>query len=314
VVLYAGYRFDAETGLYHVRHRMYHATLGRWIQRDPAGYVDGANLYEYTRGSPVAFRDSFGLATWKKCCPDYFDAAKAAASHFNDDADALDDLARDLTKALGQLEGHLHHIDDRINELNRPLHLTIAKKAWERSPWGFLSVSTKGIEWAGKSFGYKVVKFVSGTGKAVGKTALKAAGGLAAGVYIGQVWGGTYCNYVELESLATMKSEILTASRRLGDIRTRALGEGQRAAQLAGIVQDEYSYFENKSWHGTQEERDFCDCITANAKRTLELAREKHLAVEQWIGKSRDIMSGILQAVEEFVDLNDRFQDAGWRP
>ena len=34
-ILYAGYRFDAETGLYHVRNRMYHPTLGRWLQRDP---------------------------------------------------------------------------------------------------------------------------------------------------------------------------------------------------------------------------------------------------------------------------------------
>ena len=40
-ILYAGYFWDAESGLYHVRHRMYHPTLGRWMQRDPAGYVDG---------------------------------------------------------------------------------------------------------------------------------------------------------------------------------------------------------------------------------------------------------------------------------
>jgi len=34
-IRYCGYYFDNETGLYHVRHRMYHATLGRWLQRDP---------------------------------------------------------------------------------------------------------------------------------------------------------------------------------------------------------------------------------------------------------------------------------------
>jgi RHS repeat-associated protein len=44
-LLFAGYRFDPETGLYHVRNRMYHATLGRWVQRDPIGYVDGMNLH-----------------------------------------------------------------------------------------------------------------------------------------------------------------------------------------------------------------------------------------------------------------------------
>ncbi len=44
-LLYRGYRHDPETGLYHARHRFYHAPLGRWINRDPAGYQDGMNLY-----------------------------------------------------------------------------------------------------------------------------------------------------------------------------------------------------------------------------------------------------------------------------
>jgi RHS repeat-associated protein len=60
-VLYAGYRFDAERGLYHVRHRMYHATLGRWVQRDPAGYIDGLNLCQYGRSSPANWVDPAGL-------------------------------------------------------------------------------------------------------------------------------------------------------------------------------------------------------------------------------------------------------------
>jgi len=59
-VLFAGYRFDAETGLYHVRNRMYHATLGRWIQRDPAGYVDGMGLYEYAASNPSVHVDPNG--------------------------------------------------------------------------------------------------------------------------------------------------------------------------------------------------------------------------------------------------------------
>ena len=34
-ILYCGYYRDSETGLYHVRHRDYHVTLGRWMERDP---------------------------------------------------------------------------------------------------------------------------------------------------------------------------------------------------------------------------------------------------------------------------------------
>lgn len=66
-ILFAGYRFNSETGLYHVRNRQYHPTLGRWIERDPAGYLDGPNLYTYCRASPNGGTDPFGLTqyTWQ---------------------------------------------------------------------------------------------------------------------------------------------------------------------------------------------------------------------------------------------------------
>jgi RHS repeat-associated protein len=59
-LLYCGYRFDSETGLYHVRHRYLHPTLGRWTTRDPLGYVDGMGLYEYVRSSPLNGLDPLG--------------------------------------------------------------------------------------------------------------------------------------------------------------------------------------------------------------------------------------------------------------
>jgi RHS repeat-associated protein len=60
-ILYCGYRFDSETGLYHVRNRMYHTTLGRWMQRDPKGYVNGMGLYEYVASDPASHCDALGL-------------------------------------------------------------------------------------------------------------------------------------------------------------------------------------------------------------------------------------------------------------
>ena len=60
-ILYCGYRWDPETGLYHVRNRYYHPTLGRWTTRDPIGYGDGMNLYEYVRSRPIDSADPSGL-------------------------------------------------------------------------------------------------------------------------------------------------------------------------------------------------------------------------------------------------------------
>jgi RHS repeat-associated protein len=59
-VLYAGYRFDPETGLFHVRNRYYSTSLGRFTARDPLGYVDGMSVYEYVGGNPIHYVDSLG--------------------------------------------------------------------------------------------------------------------------------------------------------------------------------------------------------------------------------------------------------------
>lgn len=60
-ILYCGYRYDPETGLYHVRNRMYHPTLGRWLQRDPLRYINGMSLYQYVGSNPTAHVDPTGL-------------------------------------------------------------------------------------------------------------------------------------------------------------------------------------------------------------------------------------------------------------
>ncbi|MCH8342427.1 MAG: RHS repeat-associated core domain-containing protein [Planctomycetes bacterium] len=61
---YAGYELDdAIAGnyrLYHVRNRVLNSDLGRWLTRDPLGYVDGANLYEYVGSNPLGAVDPMG--------------------------------------------------------------------------------------------------------------------------------------------------------------------------------------------------------------------------------------------------------------
>jgi len=60
---YDGYRFNAETQQYKVRHRDYDTVMGRWLQRDPLEYADGPHLYTYIKAVPTNSSDSFGLLT-----------------------------------------------------------------------------------------------------------------------------------------------------------------------------------------------------------------------------------------------------------
>jgi RHS repeat-associated protein len=72
---YIGCERDEETGLYLMGARYYAAWLGRWTAADPAGTVDGTNLYAYVRGSPVGLRDPSGTLTEAE--QQAFDAAVA---------------------------------------------------------------------------------------------------------------------------------------------------------------------------------------------------------------------------------------------
>jgi RHS repeat-associated protein len=76
-VLFTGHRLDAESGLYYTLHRYYHPTLGRWIIRDPEGYVDGMSLYLYVGGRPCGALDPMGLSV----AGDLWTVTKYAVKH-----------------------------------------------------------------------------------------------------------------------------------------------------------------------------------------------------------------------------------------
>ncbi len=62
--LYQGMTLDPMTGLYYARNRNYSPTLGRWINQDPAGYINGANTYQFVMSNPVNAVDPFGTNGW----------------------------------------------------------------------------------------------------------------------------------------------------------------------------------------------------------------------------------------------------------
>jgi RHS repeat-associated protein len=62
--LYQGMTLDAVTGLYYERYRDYSPTLGRWMEQDPAQYINGANTYQFVESNPVDRVDPTGQSWW----------------------------------------------------------------------------------------------------------------------------------------------------------------------------------------------------------------------------------------------------------
>jgi RHS repeat-associated protein len=60
---YAGYFYHAASGLDFTLHRAYDPAHARWLNRDPAGELEGPNLYAYASGNPIAYTDPTGLWT-----------------------------------------------------------------------------------------------------------------------------------------------------------------------------------------------------------------------------------------------------------
>lgn len=64
--LFTGRQYNEEAGLYYYRARYYDPDKGRFLQRDPLGYMDGMNMYLFVSSNPISRLDPLGLQT--QCC------------------------------------------------------------------------------------------------------------------------------------------------------------------------------------------------------------------------------------------------------
>lgn len=58
---FAGKTLLGKSGKYDFVFRSYDPSIGRFMQRDPKGFVDGTNLYTFLRNNPLVFSDPLGL-------------------------------------------------------------------------------------------------------------------------------------------------------------------------------------------------------------------------------------------------------------
>jgi RHS repeat-associated protein len=77
---FQGREMDVETGFLNFRNRIYNPEQGRFLQRDPIGFVGGMGLYEFTGGSPHNRSDSLGLdwATDQLCFGQHLQSTRQA--------------------------------------------------------------------------------------------------------------------------------------------------------------------------------------------------------------------------------------------
>ena len=59
---FTGKPWDPDVKLYYFPFRYYSPNMNRWTMADPAGLIDGPNVYAYVKGGPILYYDNCGLS------------------------------------------------------------------------------------------------------------------------------------------------------------------------------------------------------------------------------------------------------------
>ncbi len=127
--MWTGQAFDQNTRQYHFWARTYSSHLGRWLHRDPLGYVDGVNMYEYVRSDPIGFIDPSGQQFSPGKCARIRDSLLKAAENLYREVRQYDpdgDLGGKKTgpkkgNRITKKHGHRPNLKNRQKRLQREL-------------------------------------------------------------------------------------------------------------------------------------------------------------------------------------------------
>ncbi|WP_372633668.1 SpvB/TcaC N-terminal domain-containing protein [Fodinibius sp.] len=107
---YSGKEYDDATGLYYYGLRYLATWLGRWLNPDPMGPVDGLNLYQFARNNPIGLRDTTGAqsqdAEELRRAEEYLENRALSPSEV--------DWPEDLTEE--EKEGYQENLNQRLEE------------------------------------------------------------------------------------------------------------------------------------------------------------------------------------------------------
>lgn len=127
---FSGKERDAATGLSYFGARYYAPWLGRWISPDPAGPVDGLNLYEYVSSSPAGYVDPLGFGKTSKSTKKSTAAKKSSATKKIKKPDPLALAARsDANKLFGRGRKNFYPMLKSIARLSRSGDATAIQSA-----------------------------------------------------------------------------------------------------------------------------------------------------------------------------------------
>ena len=153
---YCGYVFNpehggSEGGIYTVRFRHFDPMWGRWLERDPAGYIDSMSLYGYGAGWPLGDVDPLGLKSRSKMRKEIMkrEGWEEWPYDENDDPWEIDHI-------IPQSEGGTDDIDN-LRALPKKDHIARHRAEGHYSKWGKQGAAAKAAKRAAGVLGVLVL-------------------------------------------------------------------------------------------------------------------------------------------------------------